>query len=351
MRIAQIAPLYERVPPQGYGGTERIVSYLTEELVRRGHQVTLFASGDSLTRARLWSPCPRALRPAGVKDPMVYTAMSLGEVFEHADAFDLIHSHVDYLAFPFIRLTDTPVVHTQHGRLDLPDLPAIFAQYPEAAQISISDAQRAPLPHANWVATVHHGLPRDLYAFRDRPENYLLFLGRIAPEKRPDWAVAVARRAGIPLKIAAKVDAVDRLYFEREIAPLLEHPLVEFLGEVDDAAKQELLGSALALLFPIDWPEPFGLVMIEALACGTPVIARPCGAVPEIIEHGRTGLLGWTVDALAAHVRQVERLDRAVCRRVFEIRFTVEAMVDRYEAAYAKVLEKPTRYHSTPVAA
>jgi glycosyltransferase involved in cell wall biosynthesis len=337
LRIAQVAPLYERVPPRLYGGTERVVAWLTDELARRGHRVTLFASGDSRTAAKLISPVERALRldpePGDTLAPHV---LELAQVFDRAAEFDLIHCHVDYLAFPFSRLVRTPTLHTLHGRLDLPFLVPIFRYLRDVAIVSISHAQRAPLRTLNpaWTATVHHGLPLERYPYYKDGGDYLAFLGRIAPEKRPDLAIAVAKRVGIPVKIAAKVDPADRAYFERQIEPLLDDPLVEYLGEIDEEAKPEFLGNALALLFPIDWPEPFGLVMIEAMACGTPVIARPCGSVPELVVAGRTGFIVDTLDELADAVKRVRTIDRAACRRHVEEHFTVERMVDDYEAIY-----------------
>ena len=339
MRIAQIAPLYERVPPRLYGGTERIVSYVTEGLVRRGHEVVLFASGDSKTSATLVPGSPRALRlDQKIRDPLAYHLVQLRHVVERAPDFDIIHNHMDYLAFPLIATCPTPVVTTLHGRLDLPDLPAVFAAYGDARVISISDAQRRPLPHADWIATVPHGLPTDLYSVGRGKGGYLAFLGRISPEKRVDAAIAVARAAGIPLRIAAKVDKVDLEYFEREIRPLFG-PGVEFLGEIGGVAKAKFLGEARALLFPIDWPEPFGLVMIEALACGTPVIARRRGSVPEVLEDGLTGFVCDDEEAMVAAVHRIHTIDRAACRRAFERRFTDEIMVDRYEQTYARTLE------------
>jgi glycosyltransferase involved in cell wall biosynthesis len=338
MRIAQVAPLYERVPPARSGGTERVVAYLADELVRRGHAVTVFASGDSLTRGRLHAATPAALRlDPRSPDPLAAHVLELAQVFERAPDFDVIHCHVDYLAFPFARLVRTSTVHTLHGRLDLPHLPAVFAHFHDLPLVSISQAQREPLRslRLNWAATIHHGLPLGRYRFSRAGGRHLVFLGRISPEKRPDLAIAVAKRVGLPLRIAAKVDAADRLYFEREIEPLLADSRIEFLGEVDEAGKIELLGDALALLFPVDWPEPFGLVMIEAMACGTPVIARPLGAVPEVVVPGRTGFLGDTVDDLARAVRRVFTISRADCRRHVETHFAVERMADRYEAVYA----------------
>jgi glycosyltransferase involved in cell wall biosynthesis len=337
VRIAQVAPLYERVPPALYGGTERVVSYLTEELARRGHDVTLFASGDSLTRARLTASTARALR----LDPAAGDALSphvieLAQVFEHADEFDLIHCHVDYLAFPFGRLVRTPTLHTMHGRLDLPHLVPLFRHFRHVPLVSISNAQRAPLHDLTlaWAGTVHHGIPLGPFPFSPARGRYLAFLGRISPEKRPDLAIEVAKRVGLPLRIAAKVDAADRAYFAREIEPLLDHPLIDFIGEIGDAEKADFLGGALALLFPIDWPEPFGLVMIEAMACGTPVIARPSGSVPEILDPGRTGFVADTLDELVDAVKRIDTIDRAACRHHVERQFTVERMADDYEAIY-----------------
>lgn len=337
LRIAQVSPLYERVPPALYGGTERIVSYLTDELVRRGHQVTLFASGDSRSGARLVAPAPRALRlDSVVNDELAFHLMEMAQVFEHTRDFDVIHSHVGYLAFPFARLTRAASLHTLHGRLDLPGVHPVFRYFRDEPLVSISHAQRLPMKAlgVTWAGTVHHGLPLADYPYSPRGGRYLAFLGRLSPEKRPDLAIALAKRVGLPLKIAAKVDPVDRAYFEREIQPLLGHPLVEFVGEIGEGAKASFLGDALALVFPIDWPEPFGLVMIEALACGTPVIARRCGSVPEIIVPGRTGFIADTLEGMELAVRRLDRIDRAKCRREVEARFTVERMVDGYEALY-----------------
>jgi glycosyltransferase involved in cell wall biosynthesis len=337
VRIAQVAPLHERVPPCLYGGTERVVHWLTEELVRRGHEVTLFASGDSRSSAGLVAPVPRALRlDPGTADPIGAHLLQIGMIADRAEEFDVIHSHVDYFAYPFARHLRTPLVHTVHGRLDLPHLGPIYRYFDDLTLVSISDAQRLGLRHpgVRWAATVHHGLPLGQYPYSGRGGWYLAFLGRIAPEKRPDLAIAAAKRAGIPLKIAAKVDPVDRAYFEREIRGLLDHPLIEFVGEIGDADKPAFLGGALALLFPIDWPEPFGLVMIEAMASGTPVIARPGGSVPEIVADGRTGLLADTLDELVDAIERVERIDRMACRRHVEARFTVQRMADDYEAVY-----------------
>ena len=340
MRIAHVAPLYERVPPKLYGGTERVVSHLVEEQVRRGHEVTLFASGDSRTSATLVASVPRALRlDLSVTDPLAPHIVELTNVYERAAEFDLIHCHVDYLGFPFSRLTATPTVHTLHGRLDLQHVHMVLSYFDDVPLVSISDAQRRPLQDIDlsWVGTVHHGLPLDAYRPGSGRGGYLAFLGRISPEKRPDLAIAAAKRAGVPLKIAAKVDPVDREYFEREIEPLLHHPLIEYLGEIGDADKVAFLGGAIGLLFPIDWPEPFGLVMIESLACGTPVIARPLGSVPEVIDHGRTGFIADTVEEIAQAVRHLDRIERATCRREAEARFSVSHMADDYEAIYDRL--------------
>jgi glycosyltransferase involved in cell wall biosynthesis len=341
MRIAQIAPLYESVPPLRYGGTERVVAYLCDELVRRGHAVTLFASGDSRTSASLAAPTERALRldPA-VHDPIALHMLGLVQAFERAAEFDLLHCHVDYLAFPFARLVRTPTVHTLHGRLDLPHLLALYRHFRDLPLVSISHAQRAPLDAlgVNWVATIHHGLPLTRFPFSASRGRYLAFLGRISPEKGVDLAIAVAKEVGVPLKIAAKVDPVDRAYFERDIAPLLAHPLIEYIGEIDDADKPAFLGEALALMFPIDWPEPFGLVMVEAMACGVPVIARPRGSVPEVLAPGRTGFVADSFEELVDAVKRIDTINRADCRRHVERHFTVERMVDDYEAVYERRL-------------
>jgi glycosyltransferase involved in cell wall biosynthesis len=338
VRIAQIAPVFESVPPRLYGGTERVVSYLTEELVAQGHEVTLFASGDSRTSARLVSSFHEALRlSAAPLDELAAQILLVEQVIAEADQFDVIHNHIDYLPFPMLRRARRPNVSTPHGRLDGAHWRVLVEQFPELPLSSISFAQRRSLPDANWVATVYHGIPADQHRFRARHGDYLAFVGRISPEKRVDRAIEIARGCGMPLKIAAKVSELDLAYFERQIRPLLDDPLVDFLGEVDEAGKDELLGNAHALLFPIDWPEPFGLVMIEALACGTPVIARACGSVPELIVPGRSGLIADTVDELALAARSVDRIDRAACRREAEARFSAERMADGYEAVYERL--------------
>jgi glycosyltransferase involved in cell wall biosynthesis len=336
LRIAQIAPLYESVPPKLYGGTERVVSYMTEELVRRGHEVTLFASGDSETQATLVPGCRQALRLQGKPElgATLQLAM-LAEVFETArDRFDVVHSHIDYWSFPFASLAKIPAVSTMHGRLDIPEFHPVYQRFPSAALVSISESQREPLPQMNWVATVPHGMPRDLLRFNKRGGDYLAFVGRISPEKGIDVAIEVALRSGVPLKIAAKVDAVDREYYNAVIKPRIKPPMIEYIGEIDDAQKSEFLGGALALIFAIDWPEPFGLAMIEALACGTPVIARPCGAVPEVIRPGVTGFLAREIDELVSAVGSIDSIPRERCRREFEERFTSEVMIAKYERVY-----------------
>lgn len=335
MKIAQIAPLYESVPPRLYGGTERIVSYLTEELVKMGHEVTLFASGDSVTRARLVPACARSLRlDPTCKDQLAHHILLLEQVFQEAGAFDVLHFHVDYLHFPWSRRNGYRHVTTLHGRLDLPDLVPVYRKFWDMPVVSISDAQRRPLAWIRWLATVHHGLPPDLLRLNERPGRYLAFLGRISPEKRCDRAIEIARRAGVELRIAAKVDAADREYFESVIRPLLGQPGIEYLGEIGEREKQDFLGGAAALVFPIDWPEPFGLVMIEAMACGTPVIAWPCGSVPEVIEPGRTGFICRSIDDAVRAIEDLPRLSRRGCREVFERRFTARRMAQDYLRVY-----------------
>ncbi|HJU29443.1 MAG TPA: glycosyltransferase family 4 protein [Candidatus Binataceae bacterium] len=341
LRIAQVAPLYERIPPRLYGGTERVVSYITEELVRRGHDVTLFASGDSLTKAALVAGHPQALRLAGLAEQGVFLHLPmLSDVYEGAaDRFDIIHSHIDYWSFPFARFCSVPTVSTLHGRLDIDALRPVYSRYRDAALVSISNSQRAPLPFMNWTATVHHGLPQDLLRFSPGPGKYLAFLGRISPEKRPDLAIEVARRAGIPLKIAAKVDRVDEDYYQTNIKPRLSPPDIEYIGEINETEKSDFLGGAIALLFTIEWPEPFGLAMIEAMACGTPVIARPYGSVSEIITPGVTGFIEHGVPELTAAVERAQKLSRARCREEFERRFAVETMIDNYERVYHRLID------------
>jgi len=339
LRIAQIGPLYERIPPKLYGGTERIVSYITEELVRRGHDVTLFAAGDAQTSAKLHPACPQALRLAGKQELGAFLQLPmLSDVYENADDFDVIHGHIDYWSFPFARLSRTPTVSTMHGRLDIVDLKPVYGRYRTVPLVSISDAQRPPLAFMNWVATVYHGLPRDLLTFSKGPGKYLAFLGRISPEKRPDLAIDLAKKVGIPIKLAAKVDVADRAYFEQVIKPRLSSPGVEYIGEINESQKNEFLGNALALMFTIDWPEPFGLAMIEALACGTPVIARPCGSVPEVLRHGVSGFLATEFDDLVEAVKNVEQISREACRKEFETRFTADVMAAQYESIFRDLI-------------
>ncbi len=338
LRIAQIAPLYESCPPKLYGGTERVVSWLTEELVRQGHEVTLFASGDSRTNARLVSASPRALRlDWAVKDPLAHHMTMLGQVVEQEDQFDILHFHTDYLHFPLTRLLSCPSITTLHGRQDLADLVPVYERFKNVPLVSISDAQRGPLPFANWRRTIHHGLPKDLLGMGQGKGGYLAFIGRISPEKRLDRAIEIARAVGMPLKVAAKVDNADKAYFERVISPLLDNPTVEFIGEIGDGQKSAFLGNAAALLFPIDWPEPFGLVMIEAMACGTPVLAFDCGSVREIIEPGISGAIVASVEEAVAQLPTVIGLDRRAVRREFERRFSVEMMASAYVALYERM--------------
>ena len=341
MRIAQVAPLYESVPPKYYGGTERVVSYLAEELIRQGHEVTLFASGDSVTRARLVAACQRSLRlDEHCIDQMAYQILMLERVFQRAAEFDIVHFHVDYLHFPLSRRQPITHVTTLHGRLDIPDLVPLYREFRDMPVISISNEQREPLPWVNWQATVYHGVPTSLYQFRSEPGSYLAFLGRISPEKRVDRAIKIAKQAQIPLKIAAKVDPVDKDYFENAVKPLLRHPLVEFVGEIGDGEKDEFLGNAYALLLPIDWPEPFGLVMIEAMACGTPVIARRRGAVPEVMEEGHTGFIVRNLEEAVEAVRRVPELNRKRCREFFEKRFTATRMAHDYLRVYERLIRR-----------
>ncbi len=339
MRIAQIAPLAEAVPPRLYGGTERVVSWLTEELVYQGHDVHLFASGDSVTTATLQPGTAHALRLSGVRDHTAETLVMLNEVLSRESEFDILHFHTDLLQYPLFRRLFHKCVTTLHGRLDVPDFHPIYREFPGMPLISISDNQRTPMPPVNWASTIHHGLPRDLYKLQEKSGSYLAFLGRISPEKRPDRAIEIAKRSGVRLKIAAKVDAVDEAYFSSQIKPLLNDPCVEFIGEINDQQKETFLGEAMALLFPIDWAEPFGLVMIEAMAVGTPVIAWRNGSVPEVIEHGRTGAIVDSIDQAVEAVKNVQRLDRRTIRRCFEDRFTSSRMAKHYLAAFQRIIE------------
>jgi glycosyltransferase involved in cell wall biosynthesis len=341
MRIAQIAPLIESVPPRLYGGTERIVSYVTEELVALGHDVTLFASGDSITAANLVPCVPKALRlDASVVDPIPYYMLMLDRVRQQADDFDVLHFHIDQFQFPLFRPIARRTVTTLHGRQDLPDLLPLYFGFDNMPLVSISNDQRRPVPNANFAATVYHGLPVNLHRpSAGSPGDYVAFLGRISPEKRPDRAIAIARALGIPLKIAAKVDRADEAYFRNTIEPLLDGPGVEFIGEINEQQKTLFLGQARALLFPIDWPEPFGLSMIEAMACGTPVLAFRCGSVPEIIDQGITGAIVGTVDEAIAALPSVMALDRKKVRQRFEQRFSATRMAKDYVSVYRSLLE------------
>jgi len=352
MRIAQVAPLFESVPPKAYGGTERVVSYLTEALIALGHDVTLFASGDSVTSAELVPIVERSLRLDPRRpDWLPWHTMMVDEVFRRADQFDVIHFHVDFLHYPLARRSTTPCVTTFHGRLDLPDLAPLHRHFHDMPVVSISNHQRRPLSHAHWIGTVYHGLPGGLYRFHDEPEDYFAFVGRISPEKRVDRAIEIAKACGTRLRIAAKVDEADRRYFEHEIRPLLDHPLIEFVGEIDDAQKNDFIGKARALLFPIDWPEPFGLVMIEAFACGTPVIAFRHGSVPEVMTDGVTGWIVDDVKAAIAAARCVGELDRRRIRAEFERRFTSDTMAARYVDLYQSLLDSRSQRPSAPRAA
>jgi glycosyltransferase involved in cell wall biosynthesis len=336
MRIAQVAPLNERVPPLLYGGTERVVSYLTEALVRLGHDVTLFASGDSETSAHLVPGCRRALwRDVDVRETLPHHVHLMELVFRQIGRFDIIHFHTDYVHFPLVRRYRRPSVTTLHGLVHPPDVGPLFREYLDVPLVSISNNQRSPLPQANWRGTVYHGLPRDSFTFRGDRGTYLVYLGRMSPEKRVDRAIDIATRSDMPLKIAAKIYPEERHYFDETLAPLIKaSPLVEFVGEIGDRDRDELLGGATALLFPIEWPEPFGLVMIEALACGTPVIAWRRGSVPELLEDGVTGYIVESIEDGVEAVARLDRLNRATCRQVFEQRFDAARMARDYVEIY-----------------
>jgi glycosyltransferase involved in cell wall biosynthesis len=340
MRIAQVAPLSESVPPKLYGGTERVVSFLTEELVRMGHDVTLFASGDSRTSAVLVPVCPQGLRlNTTCRDHLAPHVLMLEKVIQRADEFDVIHFHISQMHLPVARrLPQTVHVTTLHGRLDLEELGPLYREFTDVPLVSISQAQRGPLEDAGWIGTVHHGLPPTLFEFHEAPGSYLAFLGRISPEKRLDRAIAIATACRVPLRIAAKIDPADHDYYEQQIRPLLDNPFAEFIGEVGEDEKGEFLGNAAALLFPIDWPEPFGLVMIEALACGVPVVAFSGGSVREIIEHGVTGFVVDSLDDAIAATCQIDRIDRRACRAAFERRFTSTRMASQYLQIYRRLV-------------
>jgi glycosyltransferase involved in cell wall biosynthesis len=340
MRIAQVSPLFESVPPRLYGGTERVVSFLTEELVRKGHQISLFASGDSLTTSELVPCAPRALRlDSRVKDPLPHYTLMMEKLRQRAAEFDIIHFHIDHLQHPLMRMIDVPHVTTLHGRQDLTDLQPLYREFDSDPRVSISMSQRKPVPFLNYAGNVYHGLPKDLLAFSPSPtQGYLAFLGRMSPEKGPEQAIEIAVRAGIPLKMAAKIDPADQAYFDQRIKPLLDQPLIDYVGEINDHHKADFLGGAQAMLFPIDWPEPFGIVMIEAMACGTPVIAYPCGSVLEVIDDGITGVLVSDVEQAVQAARTISRFDRRRVRAHFERRFTAGRMADDYLAIYERVI-------------
>ena len=349
MKIAQVTPLYEAVPPRLYGGTERVVAHLTDALVDLGHDVTLFASADAQTKARLIATRDQAIRldPAPLKSDLAAHLAQIAEVRALADQFDIVHFHTDMVQFPFFADRPERTLTTLHGRLDLKDLPAVYKRWPQFPLVSISDDQRHPLAFANWAGTVHHGMNADLYRFYEQSDGYLAFLGRISPEKRPDRAIMLAKRLGKRLKIAAKVDPADQAYFEDIIEPMMrDEPLIEFVGEIGDHEKSAFLGGAEALLFPIDWPEPFGLVMIEAMACGTPVVAYACGSVPEVIDHGLTGFIVETDDQAAEAIIRANGLDRKRVRARFEERFSSEAMARRYVALYERLCDGSAVYPS-----
>ncbi len=341
MKIAQIAPLYESVPPKYYGGTERIVYYLTEALVKAGHDVTLYASGDSVTSAKLRTMCPTSLRLDKLSvDPVADHVYLAERMAQESEEYQIIHSHIDYQGFPLLRRVRTPHVTTLHGRLDLPNLYNLYREYDDIPVVSISNSQRLPLSWANWQSTVYHGLPEDLYTFREQEGKYLAFIGRISPEKRVDIAIQTAIAVDMPLKIAAKVDKSNLDYYNGIIKPLLNHPNIEYIGEIGEAEKNDFLGNALALLFPVDWPEPFGLVMIEALACGTPVIAKLQGSVPEVMEQGVSGYVVKDFEETVKAVKQLDQLSRRRCREVFEERFTAERMAQDYLDVYQKLIDE-----------
>ncbi|WP_426051227.1 glycosyltransferase family 4 protein [Brevundimonas sp. SL161] len=343
MKIAQVTPLYEAVPPKLYGGTERVVGHLTDALVDLGHEVTLFASAEAQTRARLVPVRDQAIRldPAPLKSDLASHMSMLAEVLRRADDFDVIHFHTDMIHFPFFERIANKTLTTLHGRLDMKDLPEVYEHWPQFGLVSISNDQRRPLAFANWKATVHHGMPAEQYVFSPKSKGYLAFLGRISPEKRPDRAIEIATKLGKRLKMAAKVDAADRVYYETRIKPMIDgNPLIEFIGEIGDHQKSEFLGGAEALLFPIDWPEPFGLVMIEAMACGTPVVAFRCGSTTEVIEDGATGFLVDTLEQAVAAADRAPMLDRAAVRACFELRFSAAAMARRYLDVYGDLLAK-----------
>ncbi|TFE70074.1 glycosyl transferase [Methylacidiphilum sp. Yel] len=339
MRIAQVSPLYERVPPKLYGGTERVIHYLTEELITLGHETTLFASGDSITKGKLVSVIPESLRlQKRKKDPMVYHILMLEKVFQMAETFDIIHYHIDFFHFPYSKRSKTKHLTTLHGRLDLPDLIVLYREFDQIPVVSISKAQRSFLPWIHWVGTVYHGIPVDLYPFYPEKGNYLAFVGRISPEKGIERAIEIAKRVGMDLKIAAKVDEVDKQYFLEVVLPLFKKAPVEFIGEIGEEEKKVFLANAYALLFPVNWPEPFGLVMIEAMACGTPVIGWRNGSVPEIVVDGQTGYIIHSVDEGVKKIMDIDRIDRKECRKHVLNHFTARKMAQSYLSIYNNLL-------------
>ena len=346
MKIAQISPLYESVPPKMYGGTERVVSYLTEELVNQGHEVTLFASGDSNTSARLLSHTQEALRlNPNVQDPLAHHIAQMQDVAEQAEEFDVLHFHTDYLHFPFSSLLGKPNLTTLHGRLDIPDLVYVYHKFKQQPLVSISDSQRALMPvDVNWAGTVYHGLPLDLYQKGDGEEDYVAFIGRISPEKRPDRAISIAKKAGLKIKMAAKIDKADETYYQTMIKKLMEQPHVEFIGEIGEDKKGAFLGNARALLFPIDWPEPFGMVLIEAMACGTPVIAYNHGSVPEIIDRGETGFIVEDEEEAVRALENIDLIDRSRVREIFETRFSAKVMANNYVRLFEQITQKANKH-------
>jgi glycosyltransferase involved in cell wall biosynthesis len=335
MKIAQVSPLYESVPPKLYGGTERVVHYITEELVAQGHDVTLFASGDSVTSAKLIPASNKSLRLDKNCIDQLAPHITMMEMIENqAHQFDIIHNHIDYMMYPLIKRSKQHFLTTLHGRLDIPELQPLYREFFKVPVVSISDSQRLPIPFANWKGTIYHGLPLDLYQLNPGNGSYLVFIGRISPEKRVDRAIEIAIKADLPLKIAAKIDNADKDYFAEKIKHLIDHPLIELVGEVNDDDKQELYGNALGLIYPIDWPEPFGLAMIEAMACGTPVVAYGHGSVPEVVDEGVTGFIVNSQEEAVEAVKKLQTLSRKKCREVFEHRFSATRMANDYLAIY-----------------
>ena len=341
MKIAQIAPLFESVPPKSYGGTERVVHYLTEELVKLGHEITLYASGDSETSARLKAICPRALRlDKHSADPTANHVLLAEKISQEADQYEFIHSHIDYIPYPLYRRINTPTVTTLHGRLDIPNLYELYQEFDDIPLVSISNYQRTPISWANWKATVYHGLPTDLYKYNQKQGDYLAFIGRFSPEKGADFAIEIAKKSGMKMKMAAKVDKADKDYYETVLKPLMNSSSIEYIGEIGEEEKQEFFGNAYALLFPINWPEPFGLVMIESMACGTPIITRMYGAVPEVMEQGVTGFIINDVDEAVKAVNDIGKLSRKKCRQVFDDKFTACIMAENYLKVYQQLIEE-----------